>query len=190
MSDWHRITNLQTAKAEILTSTKYGRPFVDTDGGLERLDLVDRPWRAVLDFGCGVGRNIPGLLARGGDVTGYDFPNMVSMAREYLGDDYERVTWVEPPASNLAGRRFDLVVATLVFQHIHRDEIGDVLRVLYDTLQPDGRLYVASRMWRDCDHGSVWPSILERFAPVTPLDERHDEEMHQHVVFRCREVAL
>jgi SAM-dependent methyltransferase len=96
--------------------------------------------RAVLDFGCGIGRSMPHLRAA--------FP-----AAELAGCDpsAESLTLArrENPAAAFFGMdelaaepRFDLVLASCVFHHIPPAERQDALRYCRERLKPGGRLII------------------------------------------------
>ena len=97
-------------KDRILTGFKDGKPFapyVPT--------LVLPPVQSVLDFGCGLGRNFPFLTSIASRIVGYDLPEMIERCRtaspvavSLLSGDWDAMETMQ----------FDLVFASLVFQHI------------------------------------------------------------------------
>src|SRR5215212_8171034 len=98
-------------RERILTGFRDGKPFTPYVPTLP----LPVPAAAVLDFGCGLGRNFPYLKSVASRVVGYDLPAMIERCRraapvaaDALSSDWEAVR-VE---------RFDLVFASLVLQHV------------------------------------------------------------------------
>jgi len=184
---WNTFTDLEQAKRSICTG--YGArsipfthvPFLET-----MLRVED--YSCMLDFGCGIGRNLKYLVTagqgQGAQIIGYDFPNMITLAKEYLGEElWNKIIWVNPPLNNLNGYSFNLIIATIVFQHIPREYLRDVLKFLSEHLEEGGVLFVYSRGYLD-QGGNIWPHLLEHFEPVTVLDPTKGDETHQAVIFK------
>jgi SAM-dependent methyltransferase len=98
----------------ILTGFKDGKPFTPYVPTLPLPSPID----AVLDFGCGLGRNFPYLKTIAAQVVGFDLPEMIARCRALsvagaveLSSDWDR----------LSSHRFDLVFASLVLQHVPED---------------------------------------------------------------------
>jgi len=98
-------------RERILTGFKDGKPFTPYVPTLP----LPVPAGAVLDFGCGLGRNFPYLRSVASRVVGYDLPAMIERCR----------TVVPPPDALLSSdwdalrrERFDVVFASLVLQHV------------------------------------------------------------------------
>ena len=101
-------------REKILTGFKDGKPFTPYVPTLALPSPID----AVLDFGCGLGRNFPYLKTIAQRVVGFDLPEMIARCRvmapggaDLLSSDWESVR--ETP--------FDLVFASLVLQHVPED---------------------------------------------------------------------
>lgn len=110
----------------------------------------------VLDFGCGIGRNIPLLLNdKHLEVYGYDFENMIEGAKRYLGQKkFEQVKWIKPPLDNIKGK-FDLIIAFLVLQHLTEKEVKEILDKFISILNEDGMLYVYGRWYLE-DYKTIY----------------------------------
>jgi SAM-dependent methyltransferase len=113
--------------------------------------LALRPWlsvapgTAVLDVGCGIGRWSRYLAARGARVTGIDLsPTMIAEARLRAARDGlgKRCTFLVADLAELdLGKRYDLVLAVTVLQHILDPERHRrALERLRDHLSETGRL--------------------------------------------------
>jgi SAM-dependent methyltransferase len=106
-------------RERILTGFKDGKPFAPY---LPTLPLPV-PAGAVLDFGCGLGRNFPYLTSIAARVVGYDLPAMIERCRTAasaaaeLSSDWEAVR----------RERFDFVFASLVLQHVPASVCGAAL---------------------------------------------------------------
>jgi hypothetical protein len=114
LDDWLSVARGADAddlRERILTGFKTGKPFTPYVPTV----ALPSPLDAVLDFGCGVGRNFPYLRTRARRVCGFDLPPMIERCRQIapvavdaLWDDWAVVT----------AQAFDLVFASLVLQHI------------------------------------------------------------------------
>jgi SAM-dependent methyltransferase len=131
---WRNVAALDEVgvREAILTGYRDGKPFTPYVPTID----IGRGGR-VLDFGCGLGRNFPYLTSIADEVVGFDLPEMVARARSESRDVSLEADW-----SVLAAQRFDLVFASLVFQHI---EPAQLRRYLADIMAMTRRCYVLSR---------------------------------------------
>lgn len=97
----------------------------------------------VLDFGCGVGRNMKALLQKNNTVVGFDFPNMVSMCM---------VPGATSNWEDVIAKKYDVVLASLVFQHIHPEDLKEYMKYLM-AITP--KIVLHSRTWFDFTGDSV-----------------------------------
>ena len=110
------------------------------DALLESIE-VEAPFR-ILDFGCGPGRDLLTLSARGHEPTGLDgTESFVRMAREraevpVLHQDFLAL---ELPSSS-----FDGVFANASLFHVPTSELPRVLRELHACLRPRGVLFASN----------------------------------------------
>lgn len=181
MWNWEGIGTIGKAKSEIEAETTINLPF---ENRLKHLvDLID-VWDfvRVLDFGCGIGRHIKWLRgqSKGQIITGYDFPNMVVLAKEYLGEEeWLKVRWINPPMSNLFEEQFDLIVCSLVLQHMSKGEVQLALSLFAEMLGSAGRLLVHSRVESDSGF-SVWDLIQAKFDVVVEVEEPEKKFGHHY----------
>ncbi len=154
------------------------------------LEIFNYQGKVVLDFGCGLGRNLKYLVnTRSKMIIGYDFPNMEKLAGQVLTkEEMKKVVWISPPLeSGLKGLpKVDLIVATIVFQHFEVEELDHVLEVLHKNTTTNALMYVNSRGYIDERAGNVWPHLLKKFYALTPLNELDQSENHQKVIFGRR----
>lgn len=101
--------------------------------------LRGTPPLAILDLGCGPGRDLKTFRDLGHDAVGVEgAPRLAAMARAHSGCE----VWVQSLfALDLPPARFDGVFANAVLFHVPVDALADVLRRLHATLRPEGVLF-------------------------------------------------
>ena len=121
-----------------------------------------RPVTRLLEFGCGIGRNIPFLQAAfpSAAITGTDIAEAsVDHARTLNpGSTFA----VEGPAASELGR-FDLIFVAGVFHHVPTDQRQGVARTLRDRLDEEGDVFVF-------EHNPYNP-VTRRIVSNCPYDE-------------------
>lgn len=94
---------------------------------------------AILDFGCGPGRDLLAFKAMGHAPVGLDgCPAFVDMAREASGCEVWRQDFL---ALDLPAQRFDGIFANASLFHIPAADLPRVLGQLRDSLKPGGVLF-------------------------------------------------
>ena len=146
---------------------------------------ADQPMR-ILDFGCGLGRNILGILeATCWNVTGYDSPAMLKRAWTWLDSKTqpatvrgtERCTLIDD-WNNARFLTFECVLASLVFQHIYELELVEYLSDLRSMTRV---LVVHGRRINDDSGKNTWEIINRTWQPCnTPDDFEVDGEAEEH----------
>jgi cyclopropane fatty-acyl-phospholipid synthase-like methyltransferase len=173
LDDWlsvARSADPDDLREHILSGYKSGKPFTPYVPTIE----LPSPIACVLDFGCGVGRTFPYLKTIARHVTGFDLPPMIERCRtlapepaDLLMDDWNAVKT----------RRFDLIVAALVLQHI---EPVMCRSYLVDFARMAPVVYVLTRAQND-----FGPNVLDLvaeagvFAAETCIKVDHDSQTHQ-----------
>ncbi len=108
--------------------------------------------KTVLDLGCGTGNDFPYFLERDTRVTGVDMsPGMLNKAVEAYQPEMEsgRITLLkgrleEMEIDAFGGQKFDLIFSmTGGFAYINNSQLGKVLAILRDSLNPGGSLISA-----------------------------------------------
>ncbi len=104
------------------------------------LDAVEgEPPYAILDFGCGPGRDLKHFHSLGHEAVGLDGSGeFAAMAREYSGCEVLHQNFL---ALDLPESRFDGVFANASLFHVPSDALPRVLRHLFKTLRPRGVLF-------------------------------------------------
>jgi len=108
---------------------------------------------AILDVGCGPGRDLATFVRLGHRPVGLDAaPTFVRMARELSECD---VWHQDLLALDLPEGRFDGVFANAVLFHVPSQELARVLGQLHDALAPDGVLFSSNPRGPDVEevHG-------------------------------------
>ena len=94
---------------------------------------------AILDVGCGPGRDLETFKRLGHAATGLEgSPRLAAMARAYSGCEVLQQNFL---ALDLPGNRFDGVFANAALFHVPSRELPRVLKQLHATLKPGGVLF-------------------------------------------------
>lgn len=101
---------------------------------------------SVLDFGCGLGRNITPLTKVFQHVDGYDLPAMIQRLKENEAGVYNSARIMSSDWPVFRKRRYDLIVSELVFQHIFEMEL---ITYLHDVAAMSPYLWLLTRSWND-----------------------------------------
>jgi SAM-dependent methyltransferase len=148
---------------------------------------------SILDFGCGVGRNIFDFSHNfpNWKFYGYDNPNMINKANEYsnirFGKNIQEYSNLElfSDWDKLKTIKFDCIYATIVFQHIHEKDLNNYLQ---DIKQMTHKLIVSGRRFNDDmidgKYKNTW-QILENngFHPTNAkeINYKIDGDPEQHI---------
>jgi SAM-dependent methyltransferase len=157
-------------REHILSGYKSGKSFSPYVPTIRLSSPIDR----LLDFGCGVGRNFPYLKTVARYVAGFDLPPMIERCRALAAEPVDLLIddWNE-----IRARRFDLIFAALVLQHLEAAICGSYL-VDFARMAPI--VYVLTRAKNDFD-----TNVLDLIAETGLFDADecikvdHDPQTHQ-----------
>jgi SAM-dependent methyltransferase len=178
--EWEAIASESDAdelRERIFTGFKTGKPFTPYVPTV----TLRTPVKSVLDFGCGVGRNFPYLKSIAHHLVGFDVEPMVPRCRELATETVDLLTsdW-----EDVSRRRFDLVFASLVLQHVETDPCRAYLED-FAKLAPE--IYLLTRLQSDFGVnvlGLVADSGL--FAVTECAEVEHDSRTNElRQVRRC-----
>ena len=104
--------------------------------------LEGEPPFAILDFGCGPGRDLKVFADRGHRAVGLDgSAQFAAMAREYSGCEVLHQDFLK---LDLPTAKFDGVFANASLFHVPGQELARVLRALHACLKPGGALFASN----------------------------------------------
>lgn len=156
MSIWSKVTDKDEALDLILTG--YKGETIDMPIYEQVMSKLSKKG-SILDFGCGAGRNLKYLKEHYTQVYGYDYPNMLELVpRETL--DKGNVT-ITSDFGFISSRHYDEVLFSLVLQHIHPDEMRNILEKLRFCSR---RFIIHSRIWVDYTFEPILPILAEYFT--------------------------
>jgi len=121
----------------------------------------------ALDFGCGVGRNTSALTKDYKKVVGFDLPSMISLVPP---ENQSNNILYTSDWNTVKSFRFDLVLASLVFQHIDDAELNEYLN---DISKMTDKIVIHSRTWIDHSETKVLP-ILEKYFIMDSIEHTAD----------------
>ena len=176
----------QTARTTLAFYERFAEAFwhgtQDHDVSQNRAALLDHiagdgPY-AILDFGCGPGRDLATFRDQGHEAIGLDgAQRFVEMARQQTGCEVWQQDFLD---LRLPPERFDGIFANAALFHIPSQELPRVLGQLWDTLKPNGILFSSNprgndqEFWQDQRYGSfytfeTWRQLLTqaKFQEVT-----------------------
>ena len=164
------VGDAEELRERILTGYKSGKPFTPY------VPTIPLPARieSVLDFGCGLGRNFPYLKTIASRVEGFDLPPMIDRCLT-LGT--EQVNRLSSDWADVCNRRYDLVFASLVLQHI---DTGECRNYLADFARMAPHVYLLSRT--RTDFGAVMLQLVADsglYTTGTCCIVDHDPATHQ-----------
>lgn len=160
----------------------------------EVLDFVKNPDQKlrVLDFGCGVCRNAIPISKKFShwDVTGYDNPNMLQRAKDLCVAKYNhplsdiKNLTLETSWDKLKTLTFDIVYATIVFQHIAEAALNVYISdlknmtkklVVYGRRFNDDRFLNGSykNTWQILENNGLKPSNLKGYSVEGEPEDHH-----------------
>ena len=163
-----RAGDLDDVRERILTGYKDGKPFAPYVPTI----ALPAPLRRVLDFGCGLGRNVPYLRSIADEVVGFDLPPMIERGRALGLPAHLTSDW-----DDVRSRSYDLIVATLVLQHVEPDACR---RYVEDFARLAPATYVLTRVMSDFETNVLAGiAATHLFDASECVEVEHDSVTHQ-----------
>jgi SAM-dependent methyltransferase len=157
-------------RERILTGFKDGKPFTPYRPTI----ALPAGLKSILDFGCGLGRNFPFLKELGARIAGFDLPPMIARCRELAPVQADELSF---EWASVRTRRFDLVFATLVLQHVEPDACRAYLD---DFARIAPAVYLLTRVDSDFDTKVLDDVVaVKAFEPGVCVQVDHDPDTHQ-----------
>ena len=172
-NDWLTVAREGSAddlRERILTGFKEGKPFTPYRPTI----ALPSGMSTILDFGCGLGRNFPFLRELGAHVAGFDLPPMIERCRELAPVQADELSsdW-----ASIQSRKFDLIFATLVLQHIEPEACRTYLS---DFARMAGAVYLLTRVESDFDTRVLHDvAAVGAYEPGVCVQVEHDQDTHQ-----------
>jgi len=122
---------------------------------------VKAPVSRLLEYGCGIGRNMPFLRQAfpGTSITGSDISEA---SLELAAQENPDIRFIHEEG-NVSIGTFDLILAAGVFHHVPIDQRPAVARTLFERSAPGGLLFVF-------EHNPFNP-VTRRIVSTCPYDE-------------------
>jgi SAM-dependent methyltransferase len=183
---WLHIDQFNLNKVIDLVLTNGTSDTIKSDMWLTPLIGDESKSLSILDFGCGVGRNIFDFSQNfpNWKFYGYDNPHMLDKANEYSKlkfnktiYDYSNIELISN-WEQLKKIKFDCIYATIVFQHIHENDLNLYIQ---DIKRMTNKLIVSGRRFNDDMAGDVCKNtwqILENngYYPSNASDIKYSVE--------------
>ena len=117
-----------------------GREITSRRARLEAFLSLLPPGAAILELGCGAGGDTAEMLARGFDVSPTDgSPEMAEVASRRLGRPVGTLLFHDIDAAET----YDGVWANACLLHVPRDELAQVLSLIWRALKPGGAFFAS-----------------------------------------------
>ena len=98
------------------------------------------PGARILELGCGAGGDTAEMLAQGFDVRPTDgSPELAEVASRRLGRPVETLLFHDLDAVEA----YDAVWANACLLHVPREELADILRLIWRALKPEGYFFAS-----------------------------------------------
>ena len=153
-NSWYDVKKLSLDDVVDLVLTNGTAETINSDMWLTPLIGDEFKSLSILDFGCGVGRNIFDFSRNfpNWKFYGYDNPHMLDKANEYSKLKFKKTIYdysnIELISNweQLKKIKFDCIYATIVFQHIHENDLNLYLQ---DIKRITNKLIVSGRRFND-----------------------------------------
>ncbi|ANL68269.1 methyltransferase domain-containing protein (plasmid) [Rhizobium phaseoli] len=143
-------------------------PFEDAHPVLFN-ELGGKPPRAILDVGAGTGRDVSWMAANGHSVIAVE-PAASFRALATRLHPNSSPHWLDdrlPKLEKLTAQRFDWIVLSAVWMHVHPKDRPDALARLKSLLTPSGKIYVTLRSGPPDQAREIYPVTVEELRDIS-----------------------
>ena len=184
--------------ASVAYYERHAHAFFNETVGVDMIPLYQRflpllpAGGAILDAGCGSGRDLRAFRALGYQVTGFDAsPSLVALASEHAGVPVYCLAFNDIPWR----AQFDGIWACASLLHVPRAELASVLKRLATALVSGGIVYASfkygtaehardDRIFTDMDE-DLLADLLDESRSLAPVDvwttaDRRPGREHEH----------
>ncbi|AMD60423.1 hypothetical protein AWN88_19800 [Agrobacterium tumefaciens] len=136
-------------------------------------DLLQGPPKNVLDIGAGTGRDATWIAGKGHVVVAVEPADEFRRLAQRLHSN-ANVRWVNdrlPKLKTFSAERFDWIILSAVWMHVHSAERAETLARLKALLSENGKIYITLRIGRgEPNRGIFRVSVEELRALALPLN--------------------
>ncbi len=116
----------------------------------------------ALDIGCGIGKYLKTLQAKGFKTDGVDSSKIaVEMTKKFLGED-SVIFFADMYEFKIPKNKYDLVVSILAIHHGTKKQIQDLVNKIYEAIAKNGKIFItlpdleSNKKWNNFkDHKEV-----------------------------------
>ncbi len=144
--------------------------------------------RAILDLGCGVGRNLIPLVQMGFEVSGIDYANEAvkdtKMTIQKAGLSAGIVVGDMHKTLPYRDNSFDALISVQVIQHGYEPDVKHTISEIHRVVKPDGHIFitVSGRI----SNGKIRPFLVktaEQVDPHTFIPVQGNEKGQVHFIY-------
>ena len=130
--DWQQLkTNINVTDMKYIIA---GQKEFNTDYLPKKINniLQNLPINSILDYGAGLGRNLPLLLQFSNNIDYIDLLNYKEEFEKNINDlEYKNKYYINDNLPDMLDKKYDLIYASVVFQHIVDNDIYEqIIKIL------------------------------------------------------------
>ncbi len=122
------------------------------------LNQSDFEFKYALDVGCGTGKYLKFLQARGFKTDGIDSSEIaVEMAKKLLSDK-SIILYADMFVSKIHHNKYDLIVSIGTIHHGTKDQIKNLINKIYESIVNNGKIFITMP---DFKSGKKWNTFKD-----------------------------